>query len=106
MKLLALGALVGGVVGEELNLALPAVSKAWADELNSIPKAWTAHVSPRFADVTLGEVKQMCGTIMKGDASYNNPLEDKPRDDSNAYIPAEFNVIEQWPDCADIRPCP
>eukprot|EP00948_MAST-09A_sp_MAST-9A-sp1_P002052 g2052.t1 len=39
-------------------------------KLNEQASTWTAGINTRFANATLGDVKKLCGTVMKGEEGY------------------------------------
>jgi len=97
---LAMPALAAAVAAPEM-----AITQDLVEEINSKQSSWTAHVSPRFANATVDDVKMLCGTILKGDPLYREALLPKPeeldllRDET---IPSDFDVRTNWPKCASV----
>lgn len=83
--------------------AAPAITQQLVDEINAKQSSWVAHMSPRFHNATAKDIKQLCGTVLKGDIRYREVLDEKTVDAVwEATIPAEFDVRTQWPNCAPI----
>jgi len=99
---LAVVYLLSGANADESQLA---VTEALVAEINSKQTSWVAHASPRFSHATVGDIKRLCGTIMKDDSRYSDTLEEKTADTLWATvdaIPASFDVRTQWPKCANV----
>lgn len=101
-----LSSLVGLACGEvTAEDARAAITQDLVDEVNSKQSSWIAHVSPRFENATLGDIKLLCGTFMKGELGYVNDIEEKHADEnwlSAAAIPTDFDVRTRWPECATV----
>jgi len=86
-----------------LGSAEQAITQALVDEINQKQSSWTAHLSPRFANATLQDVKNLCGTIMRGEEKFVEALSPKEADNGWADdIPSDFDVRTQWPQCASV----
>jgi len=80
-------------VDEEIN------HEAIAAEINSAPSSWVAGVNSRFNGMKRSDIKKMMGTIVDPDWRIMSPIKES---EFLADVPAEFNVITNWPKCAAI----
>merc|ERR1712194_41431 len=72
-----------------------------ASRVNAASTTWTAEAPARFQ--TLEDVKTLCGTILKGDATYKEFLDEKTEQEiPNEQIPTDFDVRTAWPKCAGV----
>lgn len=98
--------LVAAASAVNLEIMNPASSSEIAEKINSMQSSWTAHESPRFAGQTLGDVKKLCGTILKSDKRFKNVPEKAGSNYENivggAGIPASFDARTQWSQCPSI----
>lgn len=79
-----------------------AISGALVGHINMVQSSWESHISPRFANATIGQLKRMMGTVMRGHPSYL-PLE--YREDHNIQegdIPDTFDSRDYFSDCTDV----
>jgi len=66
------------------------------DYINSKQSSWTAEVNPKFAGMTMAEIKnQYLGALNFPDYSQDESSIDTSSND----IPTHFNSSEQWPGC-------
>jgi cathepsin B len=80
-----------------------AINPTMVDEINAMRTTWKAHVSPRFANATVADIKMLLGTVMPGDYGYEEPaVEKKTFKLSATAIPESFDVRTAWPACSAI----
>lgn len=66
-------------------------------EINAANGGWTAGLNARFAGLTWGEARALCGTVLRGDDEELPPY-------PNTFVgvaPDDFDSAEQWPQCVD-----
>jgi len=82
----------------------PAITQALVDEVNSKQASWVAHLSPRFAAASLGDVRGLCGTILRTDSRFRPERLPEKRSDArwSEAVPGEFDVRAEWPACANV----
>lgn len=98
------GNAVADTQASDISLDVNTEKKAFADivkRINSLNTTWTA-AHPKF--VNLEEVVARCGTVLEHEDGYQVP-EDfhvNDADASNTELPSDFDVREQWPQCAGV----
>jgi len=104
MRTLTFAAAAALLSGARASDAEPAITQALVDEINAKQKSWVAHFSPRFATATVGDIKGLCGTVLKSDPAFHDEgLEEKAEDSLwSKDIPSDFDVRTQWPKCANV----
>jgi len=78
------------------------ITQEFVDEINSKQSSWTAHVSPRFEKAAWDDIKNLCGTILRGEEHFQEIEEKQTTTLEVGSIPAEFDVRTQWPECASV----
>merc|ERR1712048_68599 len=78
--------------------------KAFADlvyHINALNTTWTAE-NPKFTN--FDEVAARCGTVLEHEDGYQVPegFYVDEADVSSVEVPEDFDVREQWPQCADV----
>lgn len=87
----------------QVDLALPEPEhdhSVHIEAVNSNPEStWIAGHNDRFNGMTLSEIKSMMGTVV--DPEWRITLRER-QFDVNVSVPASFDVVENWPDCASV----
>lgn len=93
-----------GAGAEVASATSPAITAELVNEINSKQSSWTAHLSPRFANATVEDVRMLCGTVMRGEPHYAEDLPEKDVEVSAMLdsIPESFDVRSHWPQCASV----
>lgn len=79
-----------------------AITQELVDEINSKQSSWTAHMSPRFETATLGDIKKLCGTVMKGEPNFLQLPVNNATLLRNDAIPSDFDSRKAFSKCADV----
>lgn len=71
-----------------------------ANHINSLKVSWKAEAPKKFGD--FDDVKMLCGTILPHEEGFRPQAVEKEDDGEDLDIPTEFDVRENWPDCASV----
>jgi len=73
-------------------------------KLNEQASTWTAGVNTRFSNATLGDVKKLCGTVMKGEKGYFElPRQTHLHVIDSSTLPENFDArVGKFASCASV----
>ena len=100
LRLLTTAALVGVA---SASLTVHVNDPAHLAEVAANARTWTSGPNARFNNKTLGDVKTMCGTVMKDDPNPISPYYELPRKATTEAvdaIPSDFDSRTGFPQCA------